>query len=192
MFLDWLNSLDREMVVPMPVQPAALRRVVGAANCAALANLTCTANRVYWVPLRFRFGYYLGTLYIEVATAVAGSGYLALYDNETANGYDEPGYINTLSGDTADMSTTGEKAFALNTNVTPNTLYWLAFKSTSAAAVRGLPIAANNNPLGHIAGGNNACSCFYRAYSAGDMPDPAAYTTNGTGTVPAVFLEAGY
>ena len=192
MLLDWLYALDREDVTPLPVLPPALRRVLNAANCTALANLTCAANRVYWIPFRFRSGYYANTVYIEVVTAAAGSGYLAIYDNETANGYDEPGYLNLESGDVADMSTQGEKAFGLNTSFTPNTLYWLAFKSTSAAIIRGLPIAANANPLGHVPGGNNACSHFLRSYNAGTMPDPAEYTTNGTGTVPALFFEGGY
>jgi hypothetical protein len=174
------------------------------ANCrtgVALATLTLTANRTYWIPfVAPARGGTLEDVRLQITTAAAGQNIrIALY-NCVSDGSGKP-----LTSDfrpsgsaivsaTQSTASTGTFVFSFARALTAGRLYWYCLMSSGAPAIRAVSTNETDMGLGwQIPSGTttpNAITYWYETitYSSG-LPTKAGNETytNGTGSAPAIF-----
>jgi hypothetical protein len=174
------------------------------ANCrtgVALATLTLTANRTYWIPFVAPVrGGTLGDVRVQITTAAAGENIrVALYDC-VSDGADKPLTSDfrpsgsALVSATQSTASTGTFVLPFATPLTAGRLYWYCLMSSGAPAIRAVSTNEADMGLGWaIPSGTTAPSAityWYETitYSSG-LPTKAGTEsyTNGTGAAPAIF-----
>lgn len=176
---------------PIPwVKRLSTPRIVGDVGGTALATLALTAARQYYIPFMVPRQVTLSGLRISVTTASAGQANLGLYGSAVASGSDVPGAMLAAITATLDTGTTGDKTgnFASQLVLTPGTLYWAALIGSAAATVRALAVAAIQTSLGRQVNNTGVISHLFAAGSGSTLPATAPTLSDGTGSIPAIYL----
>lgn len=162
--------------------------VAGAVNASALTTSTLTASRIYFIPFSVPRQIALTRLGLRVTTAAAGTGDLGIYANSAGASTDVPGLLLTQLSSTLNMGTTGTKFGAVSITLSPNTIYWAALVSSSAAGVQCLAVGGVGCAMGFTPDATSARTHVYQAGSGSTLPYTAGSVAYGTGVCPIVYL----
>lgn len=179
----WIPNLVKVWLVLNPILTTTWY-IPYATNCTALTTLTLTGNRVYYIPFIPKIDCRITELAVEVTTASSGSGQVGVYNsNANYRPHTLLGYISISTG------TTGVKSGAVNISLVAGRLYWLAIVNSSGATVRALAVGGIDTILGISTGGTAWNTHYYQSVSSAVLPSPAGANTNGTGSVPAIYIR---
>lgn len=155
-----------------------------AIGCTALTTLALTSNRIYYIPFTPLRNVSLTSLAVEVTTASAGTGQVGVYDSTTNF---RPNSL--LASINIDTGATGVKSGTVSLSLTTGQLYWLALINSSAATIRAVAVGGTQAILGIATGGTAWNTHYHQAGSGGTLPSTAGANTNGTGSVPAIYIR---
>jgi len=174
------------------------------ANCrtgVALATLTLTANRTYWIPFVAPVrGGTIEDVRVQITTAAAGENIRVALYNCVSDGAGKPLTSDfrpsgsALVSATQSTASTGTFVLPFATPLTAGRLYWYCLMSSGAPAIRAVSTNEADMGLGWaIPSGTTAPSAityWYETitYSSG-LPTKTGTEsyTNGTGAAPAIF-----
>lgn len=181
-----LNLYFSTLFVLNPVN-ANTRYIPYVANCTALTTLALAANRIYYIPFVPLKNITLTSLAVEVTTASAGMGQIGVYNTANFRPSSLLAYVAINTG------TTGVKSGTVkNLNLKGGQLYWLALINSSAATIRAVAVGGISPILGIATGGAAYNTHYYQAGSGGVLPSTAGTLTNGTGSIPAIYITFTY
>lgn len=165
-------------------------KIAGDVSGTALATLALAASRIYFVPFAVPRVVVLSGLRISVTSAAVGAANLGIYENELVSGNDKPHTRLAQLTATLDTGTTGDKtgSFASNQTLEPGRIYWAALIGSAAASLRALAVASVQTSLGRQVNNTGVISHVYVAGSGSTLPATVSAVTDGTGSVPAIYL----
>lgn len=175
-----IDSINYRLGINLP-----LNNLPYASNGTALTTLTLTANRAYFIPF-VSTGAMITSIYTFVSTAATGNGSVGLYSSNESG---RP--LALLSSISINTGTTGLKGGSITQPIelAPNIVYYLALVNTGAAAVRAVNAAGLNNILGITNTATAFTTHYYTTSTGGVLPSIISTLTDGTGNVPAIFIN---